>query len=138
MPANARFVLAKHEEQVVATTLYLHDHDSVYSYLGGADHSYQQVRPTNAVVYDTILWAKRQGKKRLVLGGGYRPHDGIFRFKSSFSPLVAKFYVYKHIHLPEEYEMLCQAWSEYYHTDLDLDGYFPAYRSAAAIRPGSE
>lgn len=129
MPANARFVLAKYKDQVVAATLYLHDNDSVYSYLGGADHSFQQIRPTNAVVYDTILWAKRVGKKRLVLGGGYQPDDGIFRFKSSFSPLVARFHVYKRIHLPDEYGSLCKAWSEYYHSDLDLDAYFPAYRS---------
>lgn len=129
MPTNARFVMAKYKGRVVAATLYLHDNDSVYSYLGGADHSAQQVRPTNALVYDTILWAKRQGKKRLVLGGGYQPNDGIFRFKSSFSPLVAKFYVYRRIHMPVEYERLCKAWTEYYRSDLDPDRYFPAYRS---------
>lgn len=129
MPANARFVLAEYKDQVVAATLYLHDNDSVYSYLGGADHSFQQIRPTNAVVYDTILWAKRQGKKRLILGGGYQPNDGIFRFKSSFSPLTAKFYVYKHIHLLEDYERLCKAWVKYYRRELDRNRYFPAYRS---------
>jgi predicted N-acyltransferase len=129
MPANARFVLAKCKDRVVAATLYLHDDDSVYSYLGGADHCYQQVRPTNAVIYDTILWAKRQGKKRLILGGGYQPNDGIFRFKSSFSPLTAKFYVYKHIHLLEDYERLCKAWVKYYRRELDRNRYLPAYRS---------
>lgn len=130
MSANARFVLAEYEGQVVAATLYLHDKDFVYSYLGGADHSFQQVRPTNAVIYDTILWAKGRGKKRLVLGGGYEPNDGIFRFKSSFSPLLAKFHVYNRIHMPEEYERMCKAWSEYYRSDLEPGQYFPAYRSA--------
>ncbi|MBN1640888.1 MAG: GNAT family N-acetyltransferase [Anaerolineae bacterium] len=131
MPDNARFALASYHDRVVAATLYLHDRDTVYSYLGGADYDYQQVRPTNALIYETIRWAIRQGKKRMVLGGGYRPQDGVFRFKASFSPLRARFHVYKHIHLPSAYARLCRDWSAYYGSALDPDGYFPAYRSVA-------
>ena len=31
-------------------------------------------------------WARSQGKKRFILGGGYRPDDGILRYKLSFAP----------------------------------------------------
>jgi serine/alanine adding enzyme len=133
MPQHARFALALFQDKIVAGTLFLHDDDSIYSYLGGADHAFQRVRPTNAIIYETIRWGQSLGKRRLILGAGYKPDDGIFRFKSSFSPLAAKFHVYKRIHLPREYEILCKAWSEYYRRDLDLDGYFPAYRSASMI-----
>jgi len=135
LPDNARFALARREERVIAATLYLHDGDSVYSYLGGADHDFQQMRPTNAIVFDTILWAKRRGKRRLILGGGYRPDDGVFRFKASFSPLRARFHIYKRIHMHREYTALCAAWSEYYGVALGTDGFFPAYR---ALPPGIE
>lgn len=128
MPEHARFMLAEYEGQVVAATLYLHDDENVYSYLGGADHEHQHVRPTNAVVYETLLWAKAQGKKRLILGGGYQENDGIFRFKASFSPLRARFQVYKHVHLPEPYAALCEAWQTEYGLEASATDYFPAYR----------
>jgi hypothetical protein len=130
LKASARFVLAEYKDRLIAGTLYLHDRDDVYSYLGGADYSFQQVRPTNAIIYDTILWGKRQGRKRLVLGGGYSPDDGILRFKSSFSPARARFYVYKRVHLPERYAALCRSWSSLYRRDPETNAYFPPYRSS--------
>jgi len=125
---NARFVLAEYRNRLVAGTLYLHDRDDVYSYLGGADYNFQHVRPTNAIIYDTILWSKQQEKKRLVLGGGYSPDDGIFRFKASFSPERARFFVYKRVHLPEEYAALCRSWSSIYRRASQASAYFPPYR----------
>jgi serine/alanine adding enzyme len=132
MPDHARLVLAEYDNQIVAGTLYLHDDEDVYSYLGGADHTYQHVRPTNAVIYDTICWAQRQGKKRLILGGGYGPTDTIFRFKASFSPLRTKFYVYKRIHLADAYAALCRAWSAHHGDKAALSHYFPSYRATSA------
>lgn len=129
LPNNARFVLAEYRNRIIAGTLFLHDRDNVYSYLGGADRSFQQVRPSNAIVFDTIGWARQQNKRRLVLGGGYKPGDGVFNFKASFSPLRAKFLIYKRIHLPEEYQALCSAWSTYYQRALPANGYFPQYRA---------
>ncbi len=95
MPDNTCFMLAEHRGRVIAGTLYLHDDTDVYSYLGGADQEFQQIRPTNAVVHETIQWAQGAGKQRLILGGGYHSDDGIFRYKSSFSPLRARFHVYR-------------------------------------------
>ncbi len=129
---SARFVLAEYKNQMVAGILYLHDRDDVYSYLGGADMNFQHVRPTNAVIYDTILWGKREGKRRLILGGGYLPSDGIFRFKASFSPERARFFVYKRVHLPEKYAALCRTWSSTYGKDSQATAYFPPYRSLQA------
>lgn len=129
MPDNARFVLSEYQDQIVAGTLYLHDNENIYSFLGGADQAFQYVRPSNAVIYDTIQWGQEQGKLRLVLGGGYKPDDGIFRFKSSFSPNRAQFHVYKKIHLPNEYDQLCSAWSDHFGVGLDDIGFFPIYRA---------
>ena len=127
---SARFVLAEYRDRVIAGTLYLHDREDVYSYLGGADYAFQHVRPTNAVIFDTILWGQSKGKKRLVLGGGYSPNDGIFRFKSSFSPNRAAFHVYKRVHLPEQYDVLCRSWSSLYGQSPAATAYFPPYRSS--------
>lgn len=128
MPDSARFVLAERGSEAIAATLYLHDAESVYSYLGGADHAHQQVRPTNAVVHDTIAWAQANGKKRLVLGGGYRTGDGIFRFKASFSPLRASLELVRRVHFPEDYAALVAAWRRRYGATTPEGGFFPAYR----------
>jgi CelD/BcsL family acetyltransferase involved in cellulose biosynthesis len=129
MSDNSRIVLAEHEGRVVAATLYLHDEDDAYSYLGGADHRYQRLRPTNAVVYEMILWARERGIKRLILGGGYGPDDGILRFKASFSPLRREFQVYRRVHLPDAYGELVARWREL-HGGADPRSYFPPYRSS--------
>jgi hypothetical protein len=131
MPDHCFFMLARHRGTVIAGTLYLHDGYNIYSYLGGADHRFQELRPTNAVIHETIQWGRKYGKRRLILGGGYRPDDGIFRFKSTFSPFRARFYVFKRIHLKDEYARLCRAWSDYHASDPAEVGYFPAYRSLA-------
>ena len=130
--AHSRFVLAEWRSQIVAAVLYLHDRDNVYSYLGGADYNFQEVRPTNAVVENVIRWAREKGKRRLILGGGYRPDDGIFRFKASFSPLRANFYTFQRIHAPDAYTTLVEEWREYYQAE-PKESYFPAYRSLAPV-----
>ena len=135
---HARFVLAEKDGRIIAATLYLHDDQDVFSYLGGADHAYQAVRPTNAIIHDTILWAKRQEKLRLVLGGGYRPGDGISRFKATFSPLRACFSTFRKIRHPEAYTSLCREWRLHYGPTAVLpEGYFPSYRSVPTQSNGS-
>lgn len=129
MPDHAIFLLAEYEGKAIAGTLYLHDNTDVYSYLGGADNEFQSVRPTNLIVYEIIRWAKSRGKERLVLGGGYQRDDGIFRFKASFSPLRARFHVYRKIHQATAYQLLCQAWSEKTQVPVSEATYFPAYRT---------
>ena len=133
LPANSRILLAEHDGQVVAATLYLHDDEDVYSYLGGADHAAQQVGPTNAIVDEVIRWARSEGKRRLVLGGGYTPGDGIMRFKASFSPLRAELRLYRRVRLPREYESLSSAWRDRHGVGEGegAAGFFPPYRAAS-------
>jgi hypothetical protein len=128
LPENSRILLAEHDGRIVAATLYLHDETDAYSFLGGADHEAQQVRPSNAIVDEMIRWGREQGLQRLVLGGGYAPGDGIFRFKASFSPLRADLRLYKRVHLVDEYESLLHAWRRH-HGDDPEPAFFPPYRA---------
>jgi lipid II:glycine glycyltransferase (peptidoglycan interpeptide bridge formation enzyme) len=129
---HATFMLAECQGKIVAGTLYLHDDRDIYSYLGGADQAFQQMRPTNAVVYETILWGQQLGKRRLILGGGYRPDDGIFRFKSSFSPQRADFYIYKFVHSHTAYESICRRWAVHYGGQPG-GRFFPLYRAVPEV-----
>lgn len=135
MRDNACFMMARYMGKTIAGTLYLHDDSDMYSYLGGAYQEYQNVRPSNAVVFEAIRWAKAHGKRRLILGGGYKPDDGIFRFKASFSPLRARFSVYRKIHSPLAYQRLTDVWSAKTGADPSAAEYFPAYRAPEPSRP---
>lgn len=128
MRNNARFTMAERNGQIIGAILYTHDDDNIYSYLGGADAEFQQMRTSNAMVYDVIRWGAEHGKKRLILGGGYRPGDGIFRFKSSFSKYVARFSTYREVHLPEDYRAIEKQWCKHYHCEQLETEYFPSYR----------
>jgi serine/alanine adding enzyme len=133
LPENARFVFAEYKDQIVAATLYLHDDTDVFSFLGGADAAFQHVRPTNAVIWETIRWAQEAGKKRLILGGGYKSDDGIFRFKSTFSRLRQAFHIYKRVHLEQDYALLDLYSREHYGIAHDEAlSYFPSYRQVYA------
>ena len=126
---NCRLALATYADQVIAATLFLYDDDDVYSFLGGADPEFQGFRPTNLLVWDTIQWARRAGKKRLILGGGYKPTDGIYRFKGTFSQLRRSFYVYNRIHLRDEYLTLDSLSRKHPGWNDETAGYFPSYRN---------
>jgi hypothetical protein len=126
--AHARFVFADYKGQVIAATLYLYDETDVYSYLSGSDASFHHVLPNNAIVYDTIRWAHAAGKKRLILGGGYKPNDGVFHFKAAFSRHRQSFHTYRRVHLEDNYAALNQGWRAYYDAREDDPTYFPVYR----------
>jgi CelD/BcsL family acetyltransferase involved in cellulose biosynthesis len=124
---QTRFMLAERDGQLLAATLFVHDDEDVYSYLGGADQESQHLRPTNALIAETIRWARRQGKRRLILGGGYRPDDGIFRFKASFSPLRAELLLFRRVHDLPAYRALVAQWQRQH--ERSTSTFFPAYRS---------
>ncbi|MEZ4599762.1 MAG: GNAT family N-acetyltransferase [Syntrophotaleaceae bacterium] len=129
MPNNAFLVLAEFENHLVAGGLFFHGGDDVYWHLSAADMDYSRVRPVNQYLWSTILWAARTGKRRMLLGGGYKEDDGIFRFKAGFSPLRVMFSVHKRIHDETAYKKLATAWSLYYGVPLGKAQFFPAYRS---------
>jgi serine/alanine adding enzyme len=129
LPDNSRFVLAKHNGCVVAASLYLFDRDNLFAYLGGGDAEHQELRPRNKLIFEMIKWGKANGKQRLVLGGGYRPQDGVFKFKAGFSPLRALFKVYKKVHIPDVYDTLCEEHRKNHRVEPEDEGFFPAYRS---------
>jgi len=128
LAGHARFVLAEYKGQIVAAALYLHDHANMFYYLAGSDESFHNVRAANAVIYDTICWAHAAGKKRMILGGGYKPNDGVFDFKSTFSRHRKSFHTYRRVHLEDNYAALSQGWRTYYDAREDDLGYFPVYR----------
>lgn len=128
MKDNATLFLAKLKDKTIVGSLLLHKFDIAYDYLRGSDSNYLEVRPNNLLVYEKILWAKKQGYKYFVMGGGYKTNDSIFRFKSLFSKKTKPFYRYSFIHDDEKYRHLCKLRDKKDGSVKD-PSFFPYYRS---------
>lgn len=86
MPGQFAFFHALHEDRLVSSELVLVSADNVYSFLGGTYQDAFDLRPNDLLKFEIILWAKQQGKKNFVLGGGHEGEDGIFKYKLAFAP----------------------------------------------------
>ncbi len=101
------FFLVHKRETVVSVELVLCSTENLYSFLGGTRESAFGDRPNDLLKHEIILWGRAMGKRRFVLGGGYRPDDGIYRYKLSFAPRGAvPFYVGQRILQPAVHEQL--------------------------------
>ena len=125
---------ALHEGKVVSTELVLVSTESVYSFLGGTSGEAFDLRPNDLLKHEIILWARKNGKHRFVLGGGYTSEDGIFRYKKSFAPSgCVPFYVGRRVLNPYLYKTLVDSkrwWAREEGREWEPHpGYFPEYRA---------
>ncbi len=120
---SCRFFHVLQGEQVVASELVLCSASRVYSFLGGTLKNYFPDRASDLLKYHIMRWAGQQDYLEFVIGGGYRPHDGIFAFKKGFAPGgVVPFYIGKMIFDTERYQKLSAGKTP------DENGFFPLYR----------
>ena len=125
MEDNIMFFHVVSEGKIVSTELVLYGAENCYSFLGGTDREYFEVRPNDFLKYEVIKWAKEKGLKNYVLGGGYGSDDGIFQYKYALAPKgVTDYYIGKKIFDQTIYKMLVNCRSEALNTS-----FFPLYRS---------
>ena len=134
LPGQFAYFHALHEGKVVSTELVLVSAESVYSFLGGTDGGGFDLRPNDLLKHEIILWAAKNCKQRFVLGGGYLPDDGIFRYKKSFSPSgCVPFHVGRRVLDRELYATLMERkrrWARSGGREWEpRHGYFPEYRA---------
>lgn len=123
---NIMFFHVLYENKIISTELVIYGGDTCYSYLGGTDREYFNLRPNDFLKFEIIKWAKDKGLKNFVLGGGYGSDDGIFQYKQALAPKgVYDFYIGRRIFDKKNYDMLV----ELRDGDTLNDKYFPRYRS---------
>lgn len=112
------------EERIISTELVIYGSENAYSYLGGTDREYFDMRPNDFLKWEIIKWAKNKGLKHFVLGGGYGVDDGIFEYKKCLAPNgIVDFYIGKKIYIQEKYDELVSM------RDENDSSYFPKYRA---------
>jgi len=117
-----------YEEKIICSELILYDESCMYSFLGGTLADYYHLSPNNLLTHEIILWAKNKGSHYYLLGGGYKPNDGIYKFKKKFAPnnSVDFFVGKKIINQPIYDELSTQVLRQ---NPLINKDYFPLYRA---------
>jgi len=124
---------ALHGDEVISTELALVSADRIYSFLGGTDERYFDLRPNDLLKLEMIAWAHANGKAQFVLGGGFAADDGIFQYKKAFAPDgVVQFFTGQRIFDREGYDRLVTARRDELSAPLASD-FFPAYRASARL-----
>lgn len=126
MKEHVMYFYAVHENTVVSAELVIYGTENGYSFLGGTDRDFFDLRPNDFLKYQIIRWAKEKGLKNFVLGGGYGEDDGIFQYKTCLAPHgIVDFYTGRRIFDKGAYDYLVSI-----RTGEPLNrNYFPLYRS---------
>jgi len=86
LPGQFFFLHAIAGGKVIASDLILVSVENAYYYLGGTLAEAYSMRPNDLLQHENFRYCRDRGLKRCILGGGYRPDDGVLRFKRSFAP----------------------------------------------------
>ena len=117
--------------RVVSVELVLESDRYLYSFLGGTLADAFPLAPNDLLKHEVIRHGRRTGREGFVLGGGYQPGDGIFRYKRAFAPDgVRGFLTARIIGDAERYSQLVPG-PERLPPHMSHADFFPAYR-----RPG--
>ncbi len=120
---------ALYQNKIIMSGIFLIGDTIAHYFLSGSIYEMRHLPANNLLLYEAALWAKKRGLKYLHLGGGYQGNDSLFKFKASFSPLRAPFYIGSVIHNSELNQYLnkirCKLESE-----RPVEGdFFPVYRT---------
>lgn len=124
--------IAEYDCKPIAASIFLNKYGFVHYYLSGSDPDYRKICPTNLLLWEAIMWAKKQDYEIFEFGGGHGQGGSLYKFKSSFSKDRVDFYTYTKIHNEKIYKVLCDARDEYdringFQININSE-YFPAYR----------
>jgi hypothetical protein len=86
LPGHAMFAHVFHGDRIVSSELILLSTETGYFFLGGTLSEAFSLRPNDLLKHETFLRTREMGIRRFVLGGSYRPEDGLLRYKRSFAP----------------------------------------------------
>lgn len=129
MQDNIMYFHVLYEGKVISTELVIFGAENCYSYLGGTNSEYFDLRPNDFMKYEIIKWAKEKGLKNFALGGGYGADDGIFKYKTCLSPKgIVDFYIGRKVFDAESYKKLVDIRAEE-NPACRESGYFPQYRA---------
>ena len=85
-PEACAIAIVRKDNIPISAELILLSKDTIYSFLGGTKSEYFYSRPNDFLKINVLKWARSQGYKFYVLGGGRSNDDGLYKYKKSFFP----------------------------------------------------
>jgi len=73
---------------IAASVFFLFGTQAIFKY-GASDHSHQDLRPNNLLMWEAIRWLQRNGITRLNLGRTEPENEGLLRFKRAWAGMEA-------------------------------------------------
>lgn len=118
----------------ISAELILISEDSIYSFLGGTNSKYFEVRPNDYLKYKVAEWGFNQNKQYYILGGGRENKDGLYSYKKSFfsNDQDAIYYTGRKIVNLDMYKKLTELSLKFKINEFERNivlNYFPIYRS---------
>ena len=92
---NMIIVTAKFEGNPIGSAVFLYDFGIFHYWLGGSDFKLRNLRPNNLLFYESIKWAKENGNRIFMFGGGSNPT--LRKFKESFTTTRKEFYTIQNV-----------------------------------------
>lgn len=112
----------------ISTELLLYSKDNLYSFLGGTDANYFNLRPNDFLKIEVLKWANQKKIKYYILGGGRVNDDSLYKYKKDFFPndLDVIFYTGRKIIDKKRYDFFSSLNSPC--ADCIHNDFFPKYR----------
>lgn len=125
LDTEAQVFYAESDRKVISASIILAANNKLSYHLSGSLREYQNLAPTNLLLYQVALWGCANGYKTLHLGGGVgSQEDNLYQFKKGFfRGEPCQFYVGRKVYMEEKYNELVNMRSDMKNTD-----FFPAYR----------
>ena len=127
LPQEAQIFYAQIEDgTIVAASIMLTANGRMNYHLSGSLREYQNMAPSNLLLYEAALWGGTNGCKTMHLGGGVgSQEDSLYQFKKAFyRGEPCRFHIGRKIFLPEQYKNL-----EALRIDFPDGAFFPRYRA---------
>lgn len=127
---NLLIFYAVWQNEIISMSLIIFSNSQLHYHLSASNREYQNLAPTNLLLYEVACWGESNGYKSFHLGGGLGGHeDNLLKFKKAFNKNSnSTFNVGRKIFDDERYQYLvglktCNS------QKAEESGYFPLYRA---------
>lgn len=130
---GASLFFAYHEGRLASACFLIHAFDTAYYHFGGSFEEFHDVRASNMLMTEAMIWAKSAGYRQFHLGGGVgsSPDDPLAQFKKGFGAKGYALYSYQAVHHQAMYDRLSALKAEDEARSaviIENKDYFPLYR----------